>query len=295
MKKIYIGLMSIIGIFIIGLACLSIMKHPNTILTDSGWDSDYDSGSWDSGSWDSGYDTGSSWDSDYSYSGSSSSGGSYGSFSTLMLVLLIVIVVVATSSKKKSYNGGYHNPNAKFYEHAIGDADKEIQKYLPNMTEKQLLNTLYNKFIEIQNAWMNFDYDILKKDCTDELYNSYQADLEILKSKDGQNIMHSFKCINYNINGIVEENGILTIKMYLHVEFYDYVIDTNTNEIIRGNNNSKVHNQYHLNFISKKTNEEIICPSCGAKVEKGLSECTYCHTVINNNYDDFVLSSKSKI
>ena len=107
--------------------------------------------------------------------------------------------------------------------------------------------------------------------------------------------MKEIECIKCNINGIVKENDIIVIKMYLCVSFYDYVIDSKTNNITRGNSANKVNNKYILNFVTKNTDNNITCPSCGSDVEKGLTECEYCHTIINNNYDDFVLSSKNKI
>ena len=190
-------------------------------------------------------------------------------------------------------NGG--KTKIKSYEPKVGDADIEIKKYLPDMTEEQLLKILYNIFVDIQVAWMNFDYNTLKKDCTNELYNSYRSDLEVLKQKNGQNIMRDFECNKYNINGIIKENDIIIIKMFLDSSFYDYVIDSKTGNVTRGNSENKINNKYVLNFIAKKTDENVVCPSCGADVEKGLTECEYCHTIINHNYGDFVLSSKNKI
>ena len=77
----------------------------NSVKADSGWDSDYDSGSWDSGSdWDSG------WDSDYdsSWSGGSYYGGSGGSFSsgisTIVIAVIIIIIVFSMTNNKNKPN-----------------------------------------------------------------------------------------------------------------------------------------------------------------------------------------------
>lgn len=83
------------------------------------------------------------------------------SLSIMVFLLILVIFTVLSRSNKNNYThiGETYKSNKDFTKHTEGDADKEIQKYFPNMTEQQLLNTLYNKFIKIQKAWMNFDYD----------------------------------------------------------------------------------------------------------------------------------------
>ena len=195
--------------------------------------------------------------------------------SILLFILTIIIAVLLFLNKKE-------NEKHVTYEPKIGDSDKEIQKYLPDMTEQKLLNTLYDKFVEIETAYMNCDYGTLKKCCTNELYESYKLDIENLKSNKTQCKIKNIISMKSNITGIVKENEYITIKMYLQV-FIKYDLEEYDKN-----------KRYILNFIIKDNNNEIICPSCGAKVENGLSECKYCHTIINNNYIDFVLSSKKE-
>ena len=40
--------------------------------------------------------------------------------------------------------------------------------------------------------------------------------------------------------------------------------------------------------------KSVICPGCGAELKPGVKECSYCHTVINSTYGDFVLNVKKK-
>lgn len=209
-------------------------------------------------------------------------------FSILFLILINIITIffVFYNQEKKRKKTSY--------EPIIGDSDKEIKKYLPNMTEKSLIDVLYNKFVEIEKAYMNFDYATLEKDCTDELYESYKLDLDNLKSKGNQNIVDGFECVEYNINSISEENGMIIIKMYLHIKLYKYTLFKESKEVIDGDYQKKIHKRYQLSFVTKHLNEETICPSCGSNLKKGQSECDYCHTFINNNYTDYVLSSKKE-
>lgn len=85
---------------------------------------------------------------------------------------------------------------------------------------------MFKTFVNIQNAWMDFNYDKLRELCTDELYNSYKTQLEILKAKDGQNIMSDYQNLETKIIDIEVQNGILTMQVFMKVCFFDYVINT---------------------------------------------------------------------
>ena len=178
---------------------------------------------------------------------------------------------------------------------SYGVSTPEIQKFFPEITEEQLSSILFQKFIDTQVAWMNFDYKTLKRLLSSELYSSYKADLDELKVNHSQNIISDIKCVERDIISIAEEAGIVIITIYIHTSSYDYVIDTNTKEIINGSSTNIVHNRYHLHFIIKRGETLTECPSCGAKIEAGSSECDYCHTILINNYGGFVLSSKKNV
>ena len=176
----------------------------------------------------------------------------------------------------------------------IGDSDSEIQKYFPDLNERDLIEKLVNIFIDIQEAWMLFDDESLKKLCSDELYNSYKSDLAVLKMKNEQNIMNDFKLEACNIKGIREDNGLVVIDLFLHLTFRDYVVDGN-GKVIKGDYNKRVHNQYNLGYIISKNAGENVCPSCGAKLEPGVDKCNYCNTIINKDYINIVLNKKEEL
>lgn len=157
---------------------------------------------------------------------------------------------------------------------------------------KQLLNTLYKEFVDVQKAWMNFDYDKLKMLCTDELFESYKSDLEVLKKKNGKNIMRFFIRKSIYIKNIKKNDDHYIIDLVLCVSFFDYVIDVNTKSVIRGKKWKLITNKYNLKF-NCYDNKKVICPNCGSEIIG--SECSYCHTHVDNNNSSFVLSEKKKI
>lgn len=295
MKKFSKFLLSILVI----LAMIFVVSSP--VNADSGWDSDYGGGSsWDSGSsssWDSG--SSSSWDYDDHDYNSSSSGGSSDPAVVFVGVLIFVIALAMILlydyiSKKsiKTNNSNNASINDVINEHAGVWSSEHVGDFIPGYDKDKLLAELYQKFIDVQNAWMEFDYEALKKLCTDELYESYKSDLEILKAQNGKNIMNDFNLVNSRIVDIREENEKVVIIIFLEVKFHDYVINVDTNKVTRGNKNTVMDNRYNLVFVTSK-GDTGICPNCGAKIES--RDCSYCGSHVDSLNKDFVLSSKSRI
>ena len=203
----------------------------------------------------------------------------------LIMILGIVVSFLQKNNKIQKSN--------KITEDSYPECSDEVLKKYGIENRKEIEQEFYNIFVEVQNAWMNFDYDKLSSLCSDELYNSYKSDLEVLKLKHGQNIMNTFELKDIKIATIGEYNNIFSAVVFLHVTFYDYVIDTTTNKVIRGNKNKKMDNFYRLKFI-KVINRIEKCPSCGSDIKDiNTNKCEYCgNPIINNNYK-YVLSEKN--
>ena len=161
---------------------------------DSGWDSDYSSGS----SWGSSSSWGGSSSSDWDFSGGSSYSGSHGTsdakidgITTLILLLVLLLIPVFSIIRMLLLSIPMPAGNIKIKEAITTledspfthDYDEVVKKYFPEYTEKSLLEHLFKMFIEIQVAWMNFDYDKIKELVNDEMYNMYLMQLDTLKVK----------------------------------------------------------------------------------------------------------------
>ncbi len=291
--------------------CLMVIVPVKT-KADSGWDSDYDiGGSWDSGSsWDYGdsWDSGSSWDNDYDYDSSPSwsSGGSHinvsgDGFSFDFLVVIIVLVVIIFLSRQAINPSKHHRHNEPAPE------PKQLYKDISLDTIKQIDPTIditkfkvhaFQIYKDIQTAWMNFDTDTIRKLTTDELYNMYKSQLETLKLKNEQNIMDDIEYLNASIIDIQEDNGLISIELYLNVTCYDYVINTTTNEVTRGSKDNKLDIEYKITLVKSSTNNNKIekCPNCGAPVDiVSSSTCPYCDSTLVKDASEYVISKKQFI
>ena len=267
------------------LLCIFAVVTTLNVKADSGWDSSYDSGgsSWSSSS--------SSWSSSSDYSSSYSGDVDGGDVVFLVLAIFIfAIIIIAFGSKgTKTSTSSYHYNDISL---------EDLQKYLPGKTLEQVKKDVFARFVNIQDAWMNFDYDALREYCTDELYNTYVSQLETLKLKNGQNIMSDYQNLDMKITNITSENNVVSLTAYAEIRFHDYVINMKTNEVIRGSKDRLMTNHYLMTFVIKKGDAKSIknCPSCGAPFEHNASGiCEYCGSTIIKEADELVLSKKTNI
>lgn len=230
---------------------------------DSGFDSNYsyDSSSSDygySGSSYSDYDSSSNYDyNSYDYgSGSSHSNGIFDDFYILFFIISSTLFIIFSDKK---HNNNYYK-DVKGTTKVKGSFDYYVEqlesKYstdekviLSKEEEKELIDILYNNYIEIQNAWMNFDYDKLKELCTDELYNMYLSQLNILKYDNRQNIMNDFSLLRSKIISYIDVNNSNLIRVYMKITLRDYIIDIKTGDVVDGNKHKCIVNNYYMEFI----------------------------------------------
>ena len=280
MKKKFIVFLTVIGMLFSGV---------NWVKADSGWDSSYDSGGgWDSGgSWDSGWDSGGSWS-------SSTSGGSYSDgdgFAFMIIFAVVVIIIIYFSINNRGGKGGSSSTsNFNKYSDIKDDRLKKI-----GMDADEFKKLAFELYKSIQEEWMNFDYEGLRKHLTDELYNSYVMQLDALKVKGQQNIMKDFENIDVKITNITEESGILNVTVYLHTAMYDYVVDNNK-KTVRGKDNHKIDIEYSITFVKASDESLKKCPNCGAPFE-GVAggKCEYCGSTIVIGPKEYVMSKKTCI
>lgn len=289
-------------VFIICLGILIILPSK----ADSGWDADY-SGSSSSSSWGSGSSSSSGSSHTPNFGGSDYSSNHYNNSSdSSIIVEAIFIITLAISGLiylisrifcKGIYTlSDYSNKslkNNRHYELYVLPYDiTKIKKILPDFDKEEFQNIVYNIYVNIQKAWMNFDYKTLRKYTSDELYNLYYSELEVLKLKNQQNIMEEFELHNFEITEMEHSNGKIALEVHMIVDCYDYVINKN-NHVVRGTKKYKNIYEYELTLVKGINSNSNICPNCGAPIENHNSiTCEYCDTSIINSNHDWVLNKK---
>ncbi len=298
------------------LVALSFVFSFSTSLVkaDSGWDFDYDVGGSDWGSsWDSDWSS-SSWDDDWSssswsssydddYHSSSSHSGIpsgdqtlanvFGAFFFGMLIFFVVLSIIMEQNRKQQSLIKKRAIDFSYYKDLTPEELKKIDATLDVETAKQEFFEIYKK---LQIAWMDFDTETIKENTTDEMYNMYSSQLKTLSMKKQKNIMSEITYEDAKIYDIKEENGIITLRVFLTVKCFDYVCDENNN-VVRGRKDKKVRISYSLTFVkSKVSKDKEKCPNCGALVDITSSEvCPYCRSLLVRTANKYVLSKKTNI
>ena len=275
-------------ILFVGIILISIFSLYNvsvvSVKADSGFDTDYGS-------------SGSGGSSSGSWSGSDSGGGDFSSSPILDTIFIVTLIIFFTMKHFSPKDNTLSNSKfIKKIDQMNLDAVplNEINKYIKNFNSVKFMKEIYKDFIDIQNAWMDFDYEKLSSLLTDELYNQYVMQLDTLKVKNECNKMSDFTYHHGTITGIMKENDQIIITINLFVSFYDYI--DRDGVVVRGNSTRKVKMIYEMTYISEINNNIDKCPHCGASITNNASQrCEYCGCVITNISDKWVLSKKEAI
>lgn len=277
---------------IIFIVSLVIIFTSRVVSADSGWDYDYDSGSsWDS---DSSWDSSSSWSSDGSgiYIGGDLS-DTDPEIIIAVLVILAIIIILSLRKAKQIDVSKVPLQKGTIKEELSYDEIKAID---PNLDKELLKEQVFNLYKDVQIAWMNFDYDTLRKNLTDEMYNMYSSQLKTLKLKNQKNIMKDITLTSCKITSIDIANGKEEVQIYLNVIQYDYVIDKDK-KVVRGTDKYKNNVEYKITLVRNIDNKKIEkCPNCNAPIEiVSGGVCPYCDSTIINNNEEFIMSKKECI
>lgn len=306
MKKRIINILLILGL-------AGSLLFTLNVRADSGWDSDYDfgGGGWASDwggndSWD--YDWGhDSWDYDWgTSSGGHYSGGGSGTSNELegflyLCVAIFLVVYIMTAGVQRKNNGertrGTIYTTTKPTDTLIQTPlvlDK-VKEVIPSFDKDAFQEQAFEIYKNIQIAWMNFDYETLRKYTTDELYNTYHSELVALNLKKQKNIMSDFKLLSFVLIGMENSYKRVALKVRMEVELYDYVAKED-GEVVRGNKDTKLVYYYEMTFTCGLGDKPNKCPNCNAPLDVNQSSvCPYCDSVVISDNHDWVLSKKQMI
>ncbi|MCI6899058.1 MAG: TIM44-like domain-containing protein [Tenericutes bacterium] len=302
MKKSFLNKIILVVVLTLSVAATLLYANPVDVATDSGFDTSYDSG----GSYSSSSSSSYSHSSSSSYNHSSSSSASAGEiFLGVIGVLCIWLIEVGISNlrakiqdkhdkkqleKRKNEFNSLYKINKKV-------SEDEFSKYIKKESMADFVFERFKDYVDIQNAWMEFDYDVLSNKTTNELYNQYLMQLETLKAKGQKNVMNSFTYVKGKVTNIEKTDNQLAVTVEIVTRFYDYIINQKDEKILRGADYKKVTLHYQMTFV-KSTKKSITthCPNCGAELKKtSTNVCEFCKTTITKESDEWLLAEKKSL
>jgi len=283
----------------IGFVLICANTNPRSLADDSGFDSSWDSGgsSWGSSDWGSSDWGSSSWDSDWSSSSSSSDFSllELSDHPDLLISSFIVMVVMIVVLKYITESIFYKQNEKERKEAGLPDNENAINNILKDMPDfdiEKFKEKVISSFIELQESWMNFDYEKIKTLVTDELYNTYKSQLKTLKLKHQINKMHDFDPVDCAIYSYHKDIEKYTIVVALKIIFFDYLVNED-GALIRGDRNNRLIMTYNLTYVKSIKQKANKCPNCNSPLENNnTNRCPYCNSVIISSSHDWLLSKK---
>lgn len=237
---------------------------------------------------------------DIDFGGGGGSGDSGGIIDLILLLIrhpvafvIVVIVIIILAIYYNNKDKQLHNTTAmglSLYR-GLELPMEQVTSILGNIDVEELLAQRFQQFVDIQTGWMNFDHDLLRTKCTDEMYNQYAMQLDTMQLKNQQNIMSEFRYFEGMITALEKDGNKVTMTMQMITSFFDYMMENGS--VTRGKQDRKVIAQYELTFVCTLGSNGI-CPNCGAKLPK-TNVCSYCHSVVPNSGSDWVLAKKQTL
>ena len=302
MKKSFLNKIILVVVLTLSVAATLLYANPVDVATDSGFDTSYDSG----GSYSSSSSGSYSHSSSSSYNHSSSSSASAGEiFLGVIGVLCIWLIEVGISNLRAKIQDKHDKKQLEKRKNEFNSLYKinkkiskdEFSKYIKKESMADFVFERFKDYVDIQNAWMEFDYDVLSNKTTNELYNQYLMQLETLKAKGQKNVMNSFTYVKGKVTNIEKTDNQLAVTVEIVTRFYDYIVNQENGLILRGSDKKKVTLHYQMTFVrSTKKSITTHCPNCGAKLKKtSTNVCEFCKTTITKESDEWLLAEKKSL
>lgn len=293
MKKGFLNKIILVVILTLSVAATWLYANPVDVATDSGFDSSYSGGGGGGGG-------GGGESSSGSYGSSSDGSSGSGEMSPFAFIVAVLYFIVIAYLIISTHIGGKNDKNRTYYIELNKDksiSEDQFRSYIKDETMEQFILNRYQDYLAIQYAWMEFKYDMLSNKTTNELYNQYQMQLETLKVKGQKNVMKDFLYIDGMITNISKINNRTAVTVEIITRFYDYIINENSQAIIRGTDSKKVSMHYRMIFIKNNSlKPKTHCPKCGAELKNtSTNVCEFCRTKITKETEEWLLSEKECI
>ena len=272
------------------------------VLADVGDFDSYDSGS----DWNSG---GSSWDSssdDWSSSSYSGRHGKYNAFTDpnsvwntpegakiLPIIVIGTFVIIVGGGMlifTLTHTDVNYNP---IKEKKVKNIKTNI--IINDFNEEEFLTFVGDLFVKMQYAWSKRNFEEIRPYETKELYEQHSTQLAQYVINNKINVMQDVIVNMVKIDGYNFDKQNEKLIVHLYASMRDFIIDSNTGELLEGDNTRTRDRAYKLTFIRnrERNKEEMNCPNCGAIIEVNSSKkCEACGAlIVNDNNNKWLLSS----
>jgi predicted lipid-binding transport protein (Tim44 family) len=104
----------------------------------------------------------------------------------------------------------------------------------------QFLKSAQDIFFKVQGAWNKQDTAALRSQCGSELMQTWEQELNDLRTRGQQNKMENIALRESEITEAWTENGQDFITVRLHANLLDYTVDQKSGNVVSGNNSEPI-------------------------------------------------------
>ena len=178
--------------------------------------------------------------------------------------------------------------------HFIGDKEKQILESVPitsileedNSFDAELFKKWSRNIFTYLQLGKEEDLRQIKASISDEFFDRR---MQLLRDFERDNIelkrddllIEELKIFDYS-----KWMDKAQIKIYIKARLREYIINKETQEVLRGNSRKSSERGFILTFQKKDTNKQVgfvnNCPSCGASIaDTEFGTCQYCGSLVN--------------
>lgn len=227
-------------------------------------------------------------------------------FVGVVLVAAIVASIIIARKRKKSSASAYTPKRSANLPAGAQPTDRStlnnISDYTdvdPDFSEAEFCSDISNMYVQFQNAWQNKNIEELRPYLTDEFYARMDRQLDNYRRNHQTNMVERIAVLGVAISGWKQQKNQDVIVARVRTRIVDYVIDDNTNKIVRGSSTAEKFMEYEWTLSRKsgvKTGVDsgvrtLNCPNCGAPLNiSRTAKCEYCGSIITVDSTDWVVT-----
>ncbi len=176
-------------------------------------------------------------------------------------------------------------------------AKRDAYFFVETLHNPSIVKEAYEIYVKIQEAWSKNDIEDVRSLLSPEMYNMYSSQIKTMIRKKQRNAMSDFKFVKGAIHEYQNIDGQDRYTVILQVLCKDYMINDETNKVIRGSSKKTNDYIYSLTFVKDKEVDIDKCPNCqGDLSNSGQSvKCPYCGAVIERKATNLVLVEKKML
>lgn len=222
----------------------------------------------------------------------------------LSVIAIAVVVIKRGKNNSYSYSGGDMPSGAAPTDRSML---RPMNTYIENdesFSDTELCAKISNMYVQFQNGWQSKNLEELRPYMTDEFFARMDRQLDSYRRKKQTNIIERIAVLGVELTGWTQRGDEDIIIADVKTRIVDYVIDDNTNAVVRGSDTAEKFMEYEWTLSRKsgvKTaigtgTRSLSCPHCGAPLDiNRTAKCEYCGSIVTVDSTDWAVSDMKGI